>query len=299
MKFLSIWEERPAHEFWNAHLLGNGRLGFSVYGTVPKEEILVNDDTLWSGHEDYYVNPRHYEKFKEAQQLALECKVKEANEVINNEMTGRWSEAYLPLGSIYLMTGQADNVRTMTLKTIVEAPESAFTEYRRELDLSTAVETVSYQKNGIRYDREYFVSKPREAGFIYLSAEDLSGQKEKPLCFAIGVDSKLHYENGANEEAAFLTGVAPSHAEPSYTPVAPMLIYEKESESKDYRYGLVVKVLATDGETGTDYQRTYVRNASYAILAVTAKTNFTGLHVPRNNDRTQLLEELMAQTETL
>lgn len=116
MSILSMWEETPAHEFWDAHVMGNGHLGMSVYGTIPKDEILINSDTLWSGCENFYVNPKHYVKFCEAQKAALEGRVKEANNIINDEMTGRWTESYMPLGMVYLMHGQKNNIRNMELK---------------------------------------------------------------------------------------------------------------------------------------------------------------------------------------
>lgn len=292
MGALSIWEENPAHEFWDAHLTGNGRLGMTVYGTMPKDQILVNDDTLWSGFENFHANPKHYEKFCEAQKAAMESRVKEANNIINEEMTGRWTEAYMPLGQVYLMHGQKDNFRNISLKRVIEAQESEFSNYRRSLDIENAIETVSFQKEDICIRKEYFVSKPADAGFVYLTAADKTGNIKRPLSFAAGVDSKLMYENGADTESVFLTGIAPSHAEPSYTPIAPMLIYEKEKESKALRFALVVQVLDTDGACDTDGQRLYVRDATFALLGIAAKTNFVGLNQPRNNDRNILLEDL-------
>ena len=51
----------------------------SVMGGAPLEEVYINDDTLWSGSEEFYLNPQHYDKFEEARRLSLEGKVKEAN----------------------------------------------------------------------------------------------------------------------------------------------------------------------------------------------------------------------------
>lgn len=290
MSILSLWEEKPAHEFWDAHLIGNGRLGLSVYGTMPMERILINDDTLWSGYENFHVNPRHYDKFRKAQKAAMEGRVKEANNIINNEMTGKWTEAYMPLGQVYLMHDQKDNFRNMQLKKKIEAPERDFDNYKRVLNIEDAIETVTYEKDNICIKKEYFVSKPADAGFVYVTALDKTGERKTPLSFAVGVDSKLMYENGADKNSAFLTGVAPSHAEPSYTPVAPMFIYEKNS--KALRYALVVRVIDTDGICTSDGQRLYVNDATYAFLGIAAKTNFSGLNQPRNNDRDVLLNDL-------
>lgn len=297
MSILSMWEETPAHEFWDAHVMGNGHLGMSVYGTIPKDEILINSDTLWSGCENFYVNPKHYVKFCEAQKAALEGRVKEANNIINDEMTGRWTESYMPLGMVYLMHGQKNNIRNMELKKTIETTESNFSNYRRVLNIEDAIETVSFEKDNIWIKKEYFVNEPADAGFIHVTAFDKSGENKAPLTFAVGVDSKLMYENGADEESAFLTGIAPSHAEPSYTPVSPMLIYEKES--KALRYALVVRVIDTDGICTSDGQRLYVTDATYALLGIAAKTNFSGLNQPRNDDRDVLLDELQNQVKNL
>ena len=90
MKDYLLWEDKPAENFCDAHYLGNGRLGMSVMGGAPLEEVYINDDTLWSGSEEFYLNPQHYDKFEEARRLSLEGKVKEANNIINNDMEGRW-----------------------------------------------------------------------------------------------------------------------------------------------------------------------------------------------------------------
>ncbi len=47
----------------------------------------------------------------------------------------------------------------------------AATDYRRELDLSRAVHTVTYTQNGIHYRREYFVSHPAQVMALRLTAD--------------------------------------------------------------------------------------------------------------------------------
>ena len=90
MKDYYLWEKQPAEQFWDAHYLGNGSLGMSVMGDPVLEEVYINEDTLWSGSEGFYLNPQHYDRFMEARRLALEGKGKEANTIINNDMEGRW-----------------------------------------------------------------------------------------------------------------------------------------------------------------------------------------------------------------
>ena len=83
---MRLYENKSAESFADAHLLGNGRLGASVYGGVPFEEILINDDTLWSGSESYRVNEGFYDNLMRARELALKGDVKQANDIINDEM---------------------------------------------------------------------------------------------------------------------------------------------------------------------------------------------------------------------
>ena len=120
MKDYYLWEKQPAEQFWDAHYLGNGSLGMSVMGAPVLEEVYINEDTLWSGSEGFYLNPQHYDRFTEARRLALEGRGKEANTIINNDMEGRWLETYLPLASLHITMGQADNRRNMPLKMVIE-----------------------------------------------------------------------------------------------------------------------------------------------------------------------------------
>ena len=59
----------------------------------------------------------------------------------NEDCTG----GYQPFGDVY-----------------VELPHKEFTDYRRELDISRAVQTVTYTSGGVRYKRECFASHPAQ-----------------------------------------------------------------------------------------------------------------------------------------
>ena len=40
----------PANGWHEAFILGNGRIGAAVYGGTKREQIALNEDTLWSGY---------------------------------------------------------------------------------------------------------------------------------------------------------------------------------------------------------------------------------------------------------
>ena len=45
----TIWLRTPAGQWDHAFPLGNGRLGAMVFGTVNRERIQLNEETLWMG----------------------------------------------------------------------------------------------------------------------------------------------------------------------------------------------------------------------------------------------------------
>ena len=290
MQNYRLWETSPAKRFTDAHLLGNGRLGASVMGDVPQEEIYINDDTLWSGSEGFYLNPQHYDRFREAQRLVLAGDVKAANNLINDEMEGRWFEAYMPLATLHITVGQKNNRRNMPLKRVLLTDEDPYEDYTRTLDLTRAVETIAYRRNGVDYRREVFVSKPHDAMILRLTAQG------GPLHFAMGLSSQLHYVYDAQGNAAWLTGIAPDHAEPQYTQVTPRFLYKDPAESNALRFACRAQVIACDGTVAADGARVYVTDASYAIIALAAGTNYTGFRIPRDRDPEKILARL---TQTL
>lgn len=296
MKDYFLKEESPAKEFCDAYYMGNGRLGLTAYGGAPKETLNINDDTLWSGSEMFHLNPQHYDRLVEARACTLRGDVKEANTIINNEMEGRWFETYLPLADLHIITGQKNNRRNMPLKMVIEPQDDDISRYERSLDLGRAVSSVSWERDGISYRREYFVSFPDDAAFVYCTAK---GDGEKLLNMAFGLDSKLHAVNQTAGQEAFLTGIAPDHAEPSYTSITPSLIYRDPKESNALRFACCARVVACNGSVWADGQRVYVNDADYVLIAVKAGTNYAGFEVPRDPDAGKLLGRLRGELDAL
>ena len=53
----TLWFNKPAQYFEETLVLGNGRMGASVFGGVNEDKIFLNDITLWSGEP---VNPNSW-----------------------------------------------------------------------------------------------------------------------------------------------------------------------------------------------------------------------------------------------
>ena len=54
-----LFYTKPASQFEEALLMGNGRIGATIYGGVKEERISLNEATLWSGGPfDPSMNPK-------------------------------------------------------------------------------------------------------------------------------------------------------------------------------------------------------------------------------------------------
>ena len=47
-KGLKLWYRQPALQWDHAMPIGNGRLGAMVFGGVPSETIVLNEESIWS-----------------------------------------------------------------------------------------------------------------------------------------------------------------------------------------------------------------------------------------------------------
>ena len=57
----TLWYKQPAQYFEESLVLGNGKMGASVFGGVQSDKIFLNDATLWSGVPvDANMNPEAY-----------------------------------------------------------------------------------------------------------------------------------------------------------------------------------------------------------------------------------------------
>lgn len=130
--------------------LGNGRMGAIVYGGVENEHFQLNDDTLWSGPPPRdWNNPDARQHLPIVRRLLMEeGKYEEANE-LTKKMQGPSNESFEPLGNLNL---QFSGMRKPS-------------EYRRELNLDSAVMTISFSSDDAHYRREVFCS----AQIMYLS----------------------------------------------------------------------------------------------------------------------------------
>ena len=79
---------KPAEFFEESLVLGNGRIGASVFGGVHSDKIFLNDITLWSGEPvDANMNPEAYKNLPAIRQ-ALKNENYKLADSLNKKLQG-------------------------------------------------------------------------------------------------------------------------------------------------------------------------------------------------------------------
>ena len=200
---LILHYNRPATFFEEALPVGNGRLGAMVYGDPVHEHLSLNDITLWTGEPDkgtehpdiasMGLGDDGAEALKAVRE-ALDREDYAAAEQLQRGLQGHFTESYMPLGTLR-----------------IDYDTCAVENYLRTLDISRAVATTSYLRNGALFRSEVFASAPDSVIVVHLVSE-------APLNARVSLESRLPNNMMASEEGLTLEGYAPWHTYPNYYP---------------------------------------------------------------------------------
>ncbi|WP_205402736.1 glycoside hydrolase family 95 protein [Spirosoma taeanense] len=164
---LKLWFTHPAATWNEALPVGNGRLGAMVFGNVTSERLQLNEKTVWTGKDVDFVNPGAKAALPKIRALLFAGKYAEAQEMAQEKMMGNKTveSNYQTLGDLNLD---------------FNLPSQEVADYRRELDIETAVARVSYRVGQTTFTREIFSSAPGQALVVRLTAS-----KPGSLTFAL------------------------------------------------------------------------------------------------------------------
>jgi alpha-L-fucosidase 2 len=254
---VKLWYRQPAGLWTEALPIGNGRLGAMVFGRLFEERIQLNEDTLWTGGPYQTSVPDGGPKFlPEVQRLVFEGKYLEAQDLFTKTQRttpADWHMKYLPLGDLWLRFLGHDDVSDYGRE---------ITDYRRELDLDTAVARVSYHLGGVAYAREVFVSPIDQVIVVRLTAD-----KPGNVSFTAGLTGKKNPQ--WPDDGYFMTeGLAPDEL---------VLRGRNASESSvkgRVEYQARVKAVAAGGKIEVREDTLTVTGADAVTLYVAAATNF-------------------------
>jgi len=234
---LKLWYTQAADpEIWEEALpIGNGRLGGMVYGNPIREVIQFNEETLWTGEPHEYQHPEAYTNLDTLRQLLFVGKQREADQLAMQHVMS------VPLRQkAYQPFGNL----------IIElAGVEETSNYHRELDLEEAMTRVSFTSEGLQYHRESWVSYPDQVMAVRLTVN-----AKKKLNFDIAMNSPHEgFQVSAGDETLILRVKVQNGV--------------LEGEARAW-------IHETDGQVTIKDSHVEVRNASSALVLLTAGTSF-------------------------
>ena len=269
---LKLWYDQPGEVWTDALPVGNGRLGAMVYGKTENELIQFNEETLWTGQPHDYSNEGASEYLQPLRDLLFEGKQSEAHSLGNKHFMSNpiGQFCYQPMGNLHLEFPGHEKVIN----------------YHRELDLNNAITKVSYQKDGVDFEREIFSSNPDQAIVI-----NLKTSRSNSLNFSIAM-STPHFQFSINveDESIILKGKANDYTvNPRNRKNFPdNTDYPKSEITFESR----LKVLYCDGEVLVSDKKLEIKNASSVTLALVGATNFINYKDISGNPSTLCKERL-------
>ena len=183
----TLWYKSPAKAWTQSLPIGNGTLGAMIYGGTKEEKLCLNHDELWSGKPKNTIKDGAPESFKKAQKLALEGRLNEAQTEIETNFQSVFSQAYMPLGTMEINFDLCGSVKN----------------YKRSLDLETAISTVEFECKNVSYKREYLASFPDKTIVAKLTCS------ENKLNFTVGLTSKLRAASTVEGNCVYMDGECP------------------------------------------------------------------------------------------
>ena len=259
---MKLYYTEQAKAWEEALPLGNGNIGAMVHGCVNREIINLNDDTLWSGFAQNKNREGAAEYYKQARDAALAGEYKKAQNIVEKHCLSSYTQGYLPIGDLLI---DFDNEN---------APVS---DYKRWLDISTAVAGTEYVSNGVKYSREYFVSAPGNCMAIRLSAD-----KPGKISCKSTIECKLRYSTIYSDFSGLhLMGRAPADVRPSYhmgdVPVRQKLIPQGETIPKPgLLFFVEVEILCIGGRLDCHDGSVCISNANEVVYFIKTATAYDG-----------------------
>ena len=244
---LKLWYNEPAAKWTEALPLGNGRLGAMVFGKPGRERIQLNEESLWAGTNINANNPGAQEHLDEIRELLLNGNNEEARKMAQKYLLGTPPRirSYQTLGNV-------------SLDFAVDSTE--VTHYKRELDLSSGIHTVSYQADGDRYIRETFVSAPADVVVVHITGEDKNSDIDLEIGLEREQDAKVQ---ALNDNLLGMSG---------------QIIDEPDSlrgpAGKHMRFSARLKVISNGGTVKSQNNRLVVNNANSLTMLLTAATDY-------------------------
>ena len=215
-----------------------------IVGGPDREHLQLNEGTLWAGSPYRADNPKALAALPKVRQLIFAGQYDQADAVVTSNLLAipLRQMPYETLGDFYLNFPAVTNA----------------SDYRRDLDLRTALATVNFTANGVHFRREIFASPVDQVVILRLTA-DQPGQ------------------------ISFSTDLTTPHAATLSTESGNTLVLTGQNGSArgipgKLRFAAKFRVLAEGGVTHADQQQITVTGADAVTILVDAATSFVNYH---------------------
>ena len=242
----SLWYRQPAAQWVEALPVGNGRLGAMVFGGIEQERIQLNEDTLWAGGPYNPANPEAREALPEIRRLLAAGEHGAAQDLVNQKFMSRplRQAPYQTIGDVLLTLAGGD----------------AAHDYRRELDLDTAIARTEFRIATVRYVREVFASPVDQAIVIRFSASD-EVHPNRP----VGLSLTVAFQSPQQ---------ATIHADGDNTLVLGGVNGDANGIKGALTFEARLRVKTTGGRVRADASQLHVEGASSVTIVIGAATSY-------------------------
>ena len=249
-KEYKLWYNAPATVWEEALPIGNGRIGAMVYGNPLQEVYQLNEESIWSGYPQDWNNPKAANALPQVREAVDRGDYAKASELWKANAQGPYTARYLPMANLMLdqlTRGEARNLY-------------------RELNISNALSTVTYEADGVKYRRTSFISYPDQVMVIKIAAD-----RPQAVSLHIRLNSLLRYTvQTKGEKTLILNGKAPAYvANRDYDPH--QVVYD---DKRGTQFTVQVELLPDGGHCEANDSALTVRNANEVVLLLSAVTDF-------------------------
>lgn len=243
--YLLLWYKQPAQEWNQALPVGNGRMGAMIFGNIEREQIQLNEESIWAGQKLNNNNPASQKNLSKIRNLLLNNKNQQAMQLAEKTLTATPPRfrSYQPLGNLLLNFNYSDTASN----------------YRRKLNLETAISKVSFSIGSNQYSRETFISAPDD---IFVTR--VSSSESGALNFSIALRREKDASTRAiNNNTLLLSG---------------QIIDQKDRErgpgGKHLHFAGLLKVRVHDGNIKSSGDSLLVSNATDVDIFITSATDY-------------------------
>ncbi|MFT3780595.1 MAG: glycoside hydrolase family 95 protein [Nibricoccus sp.] len=233
---LVLWYEKPAAKWEEALPLGNGYMGAMVFGGTQAERIQFNEDTLWTGKPHDYARADAYTYLPEIRRLVAAGDEAAAAKLVKGHFLSvpLRQKAYQAFGDIWLTF----------------LGHEAAVDYRRELDLGTAIVRTRYRVGDVWFCREVFASYPARAIVVRITAD-----KKGAISFSAKLSSPHKSAKAENpaDRVSTISGIV---------------------EEGGVRFEARLKVNTEGGSTTAGAEGLSIQNADSVTMVLVAATSF-------------------------